>query len=140
MNTKMFQSSMEDFPSKSIFKVIDSIWNCVWKIIFTQQRWRIWNIYKISLLGTSNWWDDLDGVWLHGIYKSPEKIPWLLFIMFKLFIEYISSIDDRNFTINICNPLLTLDKVYKNLCTKLIKDEIIDSRVIDDTVIVLRCN
>ncbi len=138
MNTQKLQISIEKSNSKNIFKIIDVVWNCVWKIIFTENSGRLWKIYRISLLGTANWWDELDDVWLDGIYKSPKKIPWLLYVMFNLFIDYISSIDSEEFTINICNPLLTLNSVYRRLYVVLLEWNKIDSWVVTNDLIVFR--
>lgn len=138
MNSNLYKTSIEQEKTNTVFSITDTVWNCVWKIIFTENNGRLWKIYKISLLGTANGWSWLDDVWLNGIYKSPEKVTWLLYIMFKLFIDHISSINHEEFTINICNPLLTLTSVYKRLYMGLLRSNVIDSWVINDDLIIFR--
>jgi len=140
MNTISYKISIEDKNSNTVFSITDAVWNCVWKIIYNENPGRLWKIYKISLLGTANGWNGLDDVWLDGIYKSPEKIVWLLYIMFKLFIDYIISMDKEEFTINICNPLLTLNSVYRRLYIGLLESNIIDYWVISNDLIIFRHN
>lgn len=139
MEKKDYTSSIEKKDNNSVFKLVDTVGNCVGKMIFMEEKWRMGNMYKISLLGTSNWWDKLDEIWLDGIAKLQEKIPWLLYVMFKQFIDYIISVDKEAFTININKPLLTLKPIYSKLYLKLLENWNIDSWVVKDDIVVLRC-
>lgn len=125
---------------KSVFKLISSTGACVGKIIHMQETWKMGNIYKIPLLWTANGWDDLDSVGLDGIEKTSEKIPWLLYIMFTLFIKYIRSIDRDTFSISVENPLLTLESKYRQLHRELAKSWEIDSGFVNANTVVFRCD
>ena len=101
MENKIYTVSVEKKDDNSVLKIIDTVGNCVGKMVFREEKWKMGNMYKISLLWTSNGWNQLDEIWLDGIDKLSEKIPGLLYIMFKQFIDYIISIDKEAFTINI---------------------------------------
>ena len=139
MEKNIYTVSVEKKNDNSVFKIIDTVGNCVGKMVFREEKWKMGNMYKISLLWTSNGWNQLDEIWLDGIDKLSEKIPGLLYIMFKQFIDYIISIDKEAFTININKPLLTLKPIYNKLYLKLLADWNIDSWAVKDDIVVLRC-
>ncbi|MBC7498812.1 hypothetical protein H7170_04180 [Candidatus Gracilibacteria bacterium] len=140
MENKIYTVSVEKKDDNSVFKIIDTVGNCVGKMMFREEKGKMGNMYKISLLGTSNGGDQLDEIGIDGVVKLPEKIPGLLYIMFKQFIDYILSIDKDAFTININKPLLTLKPVYSKLYLRLLKEGNIDSGVVKDDIVVLRCD
>lgn len=140
MNTSRYSYEINTIWEKSVFKLISSTGACVGKIIHMQETWKMGNIYKIPLLWTANGWDDLDSVGLDGIEKTSEKIPWLLYIMFTLFIKYIRSIDRDTFSISVENPLLTLESKYRHLHRELAKSWEIDSGFVNANTVVFRCD
>lgn len=140
MNTSRYSYEINTIWEKSVFKLISSTGACVGKIIHMQETWKMGNIYKIPLLWTANGWDDLDSVGLDGIEKTSEKIPWLLYIMFTLFIKYIRSIDRDTFSISVENPLLTLESKYRQLHRELAKSWEIDSGFVNANTVVFRCD
>lgn len=140
MNTSRYSYEINTIWEKSVFKIISSTGACVGKIIHIQETWKMGNIYKIPLLWTANGWDDLDSVGLDGIEKTSEKIPWLLYIMFTLFIKYIRSIDRDTFSISVENPLLTLESKYRQLHRELAKSWEIDSGFVNANTVVFRCD
>lgn len=140
MNTSRYSYEINTIWEKSVFKLISSTGACVGKIIHMQETWKMGNIYKIPLLWTANGWDDLDSVGLDGIEKTSEKIPWLLYIMFTLFIKYIRSIDRDTFSISVENPLLTLESKYRQLHRELAKSWEIGSGFVNANTVVFRCD
>lgn len=151
MNTSRYSYEIDTVWEKSVFKLISSTGACVGKIIHMQETWKMGNIYRIPLLWTANGWDDLDnvwlgwkkwidGIWLDGIEKASEKIPWLLYIMFTLFIKYIRSIDRDTFSISVENPLLTLESKYRQLHRELAKSWEIGSGFVNANTVVFRCD
>lgn len=140
MNTSRYSYEINTIWEKSVFKLISSTGACVGKIIHMQETWKMGNIYKIPLLWTANGWNDLDSVGLDGIEKTSEKIPWLLYIMFTLFIKYIRSIDRDTFSISVENPLLTLESKYRQLHRELAKSWEIDSGFVNANTVVFRCD
>lgn len=140
MNTSRYSYEINTIWEKSVFKLISSTGACVGKIIHIPETWKMGNIYKIPLLWTANGWDDLDSVGLDGIEKTSEKIPWLLYIMFTLFIKYIRSIDRDTFSISVENPLLTLESKYRQLHRELAKSWEIDSGFVNANTVVFRCD
>ncbi len=140
MNTSRYSYQVDNLWEKSVFKLISSTGSCVGKIIHTQEVWRMGNIYKIPLLWTANGWKWLDDIWLDGIEKNSERIPWLLYIMFTLFIKYIRSIDRDTFSISVENPLRTLESKYRQLHRELAKSWEIDSGFVNANTVVFRCD
>lgn len=97
-------------------------------------------IYEVPLLWTSNGWNELDALNIIGIEKLQERIPGLLYTLFKLFIEYIKTIEPDEFSININNPLLTLTSVYRKLFLALSQSNTIESGVVQSQLVVFRCS
>lgn len=139
MNTTGYTYKIDESWEKSVFALISSTGTCVWKIVHTKEAWRMGNIYKIPLLWTANGWKWLEDIWLEGIEKNQERIPWLLYIMFTLFIKYIQSIDQETFSINIEKPLLTLEVVYRKLYKQLLQWWNIESWIVNKNTSVFRC-
>lgn len=139
MNNLGYSYKIDNSWEKSVFMLISATGACFGKIMYAQRVWRFGNIYTASLLWTANGWAWLDKVWLDGIEKVSEKIPWLLYTMFILFIEYIRASDNEAFSVNIEKQLLTLECVYKKLYKKLIQEQIIESWTVTKETSVFKC-
>lgn len=96
-------------------------------------------VYEISKLGTANGWDELEKLWLDGIDVQKEKVSWLLYIMFKSFIDTIEKSNDESFSINIDKPLFHLEGIYRKLYRHLLENSYIDSGMVTKGAAVFRC-
>ena len=70
---------------------------------------------------------------------ASERIPGLLYVMFKIFIDYLETVDHESFSINIEKPLLHLEKVYRSLYRHLIQESYIDSGAVNSDLAIFRC-
>jgi hypothetical protein len=140
METYWYSFNVSKEWNSECFKLINDTWNCVGKILFNSSKWRRGSIYRIVLLGTANWGWGLQEINLNGIITLSEKVPWLLYIMFQLFLEYIKNIEQDGFSINIERPLLTVTAVYKKLVYFLSSEAFIDASVVRDDLIIIRCD
>ncbi len=139
MNKERFSHTIESKEDGDIFSLISETWACVGKILFTERDGKTGKIYDISRLATANWGDEIDKLGLTWIEKAPERIPGLLYIMFKVFIEYIQTIDSETFSLNIEKPLFHLEGIYRNLYKHLLGASYIDSGVVNKNMAVFRC-
>ena len=139
MNKERFSHVIETNGDGNSFSLVSDTGACVGKILFTERDGKTGKIYDISRLATTNWGDEIDKLGLTWIEKTPERIPGLLYIMFKVFIEYIQSIDSETFSLNIEKPLFHLESIYRKLYRHLLEESYIDSGVVNKNMAVFRC-
>ncbi len=140
MDKNEYSHLLSESPSwEQVFSLVSSTGSCVWKILFEKKQWRMGAVYEISKLGTANGWDELEKLWLDGIDVQKEKVSWLLYIMFKSFIDTIEESNDESFSINIDKTLFHLEGIYRKLYRHLLENSYIDSGMVTKGAAVFRC-
>lgn len=139
MNKEKFSYVIEPNGNGNVFSLISHTGVCIGKILFTERDGKTGKIYNISHLATANWGDEIDKLGLAWIEKAPERIPGLLYIMFKVFIEYIQDMNPETFSLNIEKPLLHLEGIYRKLYKHLLEKSYIDSGIVNKNMAVFRC-